>query len=130
MIKKCPKCYRELDTDKDFCVLCGESYKNEELAKKTNEKIEKEIIKEEINEESKEENKEESSIVPIIVYGFATLVFGSLVFIINLSTNCLSLIDSTAPPKKPPLWIALEVIVLICIIGVIIAIANRKSNKK
>ena len=126
MIKKCPKCYRELDTDKDFCVLCGESYKNEELAKKTNEKIEKE---EKIKQENKEE-KEESSIVPIIVYGFATLVFGSLVFIINLSTDCFSVIDSTVPTKKPPLWIALEVLVVICFIGVIIAIANRKSNKK
>ena len=127
MIKKCPKCYRELDTDKDFCVLCGESYKNEELDKKIDKKIEKE---EKIKEENKEENKEESSIVPIIVYGFATLVFGSLVFIINLYTDCISVIDSTAAPKKTPLWIALEVLVVICFIGVIIAIANRKSNKK
>ncbi|MBQ1551648.1 MAG: hypothetical protein IIZ67_06055 [Bacilli bacterium] len=126
MIKKCPKCYRELDTDKDFCVLCGESYKNEELDKKIDKKIEKE---EKIKEENKEE-KEESSIVPIIVYGFATLIFGSLVFIINLSTSCFSVIDSTVPTKKPPLWIALEVLVVICFIGVIIAIANRKSNKK
>lgn len=126
MIKKCPKCYRELDTDKDFCVLCGESYKNEELDKKIDKKIEKE---EKIKEENKEE-KEESSIVPIIVYGFATLIFGSLVFIINLSTSCFSVIDSTGPAKKPPLWIALEVLVVICFIGVIIAIANRKSNKK
>ena len=126
MIKKCPKCYRELDTDKDFCVLCGESYKNEELDKKIDKKIEKE---EKIKEENKEE-KEESSIVPIIVYGFATLIFGSFVFIINLSTSCFSVIDSTGPAKKPPLWIALEVLVVICFIGVIIAIANRKSNKK
>jgi uncharacterized membrane protein YvbJ len=125
MIKKCPKCYRELDTDKDFCVLCGESYKNEELDKKINKKIEEERIKEENKEE-----KEESSIIPAIIYGLGALILGPFVFIINIAVNFFSNLDGGSKPNTPLLWIVLEVIVGICFIGAIVSLVSRKSNKK
>ena len=119
MIKKCPKCNRELDTNKDFCVLCGESYKNEELDNK---------IKEKIIEEQKEENK--SVVIPIIIYGLAIILLGPLVIGI-LSFLSLASMDVNEVSYKHPLLIILLILVIVSVIGIIILLRkDNKSNQK
>ena len=127
MIKKCQKCNRELDTNKDFCVLCGESYKNEELDNKKKEKIIEEQ-KEEIKVEIKEENK--SVVIPIIIYGLAIVLLGPLLLGI-LSFLSIASMDVNEVSYKHPLLIILLILVIVSVIGIILLLRkDNKSNQK
>lgn len=123
MKKICPKCSRELDTDKDFCVLCGTSYKNEELDNKIKEKLKKEN-KEEFKQDDKESpEKKESNIIPIILYGLGILILGPFVLgaYILLSMFGIDNINDS---------IELTVIVilfLLLIVGFVTSINKRKK---
>ncbi len=126
MIKKCPKCNRELDTNKDFCVLCGESYKNEELDNKIKEKIIEEQ-KEEIKEEIKEEKQ--SVVIPIIIYGLAIILLGPLLSGILFFLSLANL-DVNDVSYNNPLLIILLIIVTIAVLGIILLLRKDNNQKK
>ena len=125
MIKKCPKCNRELDTNKDFCVLCGESYKNEELDNKIKEKI-----IEEQKEEIKEENNKETSIIPIIIYGLAIIIIGPFVFGILFLVSMFGA-DPNEVLLNNPLLLIIVIVLILLALGIILLLRkDNKSNQK
>ena len=122
MKRKCPKCNRELDPNKDFCVICGESYKNKDLDIKTKEQLEK------------YKDNDDLDVITIIIYGLGIILLGPFV----LGIIFLVSIFGVNPDKvllNNPILIVLLLFISILIIGIVLSFIKdnnkeKKDNKK
>lgn len=128
MKKVCPKCHRELDTFKDFCVLCGADYNDdpetkakERLLKAQQEEKQKELEKNEDDQEDK------PGIIPAIVYGFVVVLLLPFAFFMQIFFTLFSL--DNPGMDTPPIMKGIYIVLLLFLVAFFVVISGNKKNK-
>ena len=89
MIKRCEKCNTEMDTDRDFCIVCGNFYKtidnSDEKNKIEQNKIDEVETKQVVDANSPEEEK--SNPLSFIIYLLAFIVISPFIYACLIITS-------------------------------------------
>ncbi len=89
MIKRCEKCNTEMDTDRDFCIVCGNFYKKIDNSNEENIEEQKKIEEVEIKQvvETNPTEEEKSNPLSFIFYLLAFMVISPFIYAFLLITS-------------------------------------------